>query len=172
MEGDDGQVSVQSESNQSTSSIPEMKSPAVPKATKCKRADDNLEAALNPLYEELSKSREIIEKGKGPNEKFAVEVASVLNNIRDEKLVKRTKARIQLILAESMTEAARRDLADSELYSNSLSPLYERSHLWSDNQGPLPPMQPVRQEFSPNQQMGQHDTQSQDLFTQYSLDDN
>lgn len=166
MEGDDGQVSVQSESNHSASSVSEMKS-QVPKTTKRKRADDDLEAALNPLYEELSR----IEKVKGPNEKFAVEVASVLNNIRDEKLVKRTKARIQLILAESMTEAAKRDLTDSELYSNSPSPLYERNNLWSDTHGPLPPMQPVRQVFSPNQSMGQQDThdthESQDLFTQF-----
>lgn len=160
---DDGENSAQSESNQSTSTVTAPKIPCTAKTPKRQKQDDNdLSSALRPLYEELAKSRQQINKTKGPNEKFATEIAAVLNNIRDEIIVKRAKARIHLILADSMAESARRDLAESEHFSSTPSPTAEPIHFWPPTSGPLTPAQAIPQVCLPHHEMNR---QSKDLFS-------
>lgn len=177
VEVEDGDSNQSAQSASSTSSVAS-KSPAAPKATRRLREREEVKSALAPLYEELARTQNQIAEATGPNEKFAGQVAAVLNNIRDERIVKRVKSRIQLILSEAMSEFASRELAESELYSNTPAPVSDPSQMWwSQTTGPPAPNQPIAQNMSsiqPSQnvtsdyQVAADCNQSQDMFVQYT----
>ncbi|XP_054733492.1 uncharacterized protein LOC129241272 [Anastrepha obliqua] len=60
------------------------------------------------------KCNEYISGGKGSNEKFGEYITASLNSLDDVRIVKRTKARIQLLVSEAMTEHAMLKLAECE----------------------------------------------------------
>lgn len=134
--------------------------PGTSKTTeKRKRGVEDLTSALTPLYAELAKSRAKIEKAKGPNEIFAMEVASVLNNVHDQTLIKHAKARIQLILGELMTETAKRVLAESEPFSPTPSHVSDSNSYWNDTSAPMSPAQATARHYLPHHEVNTENSQ-------------
>lgn len=77
---------------------------------------DDVSATIDPLenYENNNKQEQLSDFSdfRLANEIFGAYVAQSLNNLEECKIMKRTKARIKLILSEAMAERARSQLAE------------------------------------------------------------
>ncbi|XP_014088451.1 uncharacterized protein [Bactrocera oleae] len=82
--------------------------------TPFKRTTENLSENETPFKRTTDKFGECIETPKTLHVKFGEYVAFSLENLDDTKLVKKTKAKIQLIISEAIRERAMAELAQCE----------------------------------------------------------
>ncbi|XP_018803212.1 PREDICTED: uncharacterized protein LOC108977775 [Bactrocera latifrons] len=89
----------------------ESRSKFVEYVTPFKRTTDNLSETEMPVKRTADKFGECIETPRSSHVKFGEYIAFSLENLDDTQLVKKTKAKIQLIISEAIRERAMAELA-------------------------------------------------------------